>query len=141
MWGRYYSRGQKQRIAEHFHVRKVFDGPIAPNYNIAPTTFQPVIKLDRDSDACELVLMRWGLIPHFGKSLADFKGVSTINARAETLTTSATWRTPFKKRRCIIPADGFYEWKKLDDSPKPAKQPYAISLKSGEPFAFSVGKA
>jgi putative SOS response-associated peptidase YedK len=137
MCGRYYSRGQKQKIAEHFKAGKVFEEPIAPNYNIAPTTFQPVIRIERDSDEREIVLMRWGLVPFFAKILADFKGFSTFNARAETVTTSATWRTPFKKRRCIIPADGFYEWKKVDDSPKPAKQPYAISLKSGQPFAFA----
>jgi putative SOS response-associated peptidase YedK len=137
MCGRYYSRGQKQKIADHFKAGKIFDAPMAPNYNIAPTTFQPVVRLERDSDERELVLMRWGLVPHFAKSLADFKGFSTFNARAETLTTSATWRSPFKKRRCIIPADGFYEWQKLDDSPKPAKQPYAIRLKSGEPLAFA----
>ena len=161
--GRYYSRKQKQEIAEHFHVGKVFDAPLAPNYNIAPTTFQPVVRLERDSDERELVLMRWGLVPHFAKSLADFKGFSTFNARAESLTTSATWRTPFKKRRCIIPADGFYEWKttleaadttaamflgqqaavqaKLSKAgkakPKTIKQSYAISLKSGAPFAFA----
>jgi putative SOS response-associated peptidase YedK len=137
MCGRYYSRGQKQKIADHFKAGKIFEAPMAPNYNIAPTTFQPVVRLERDSEERELVLMRWGLVPHFAKSLADFKGFSTFNARAETLTTSATWRTPFKKRRCIIPADGFYEWKKLDDSAKPAKQPYAISLRTGEPFAFA----
>jgi putative SOS response-associated peptidase YedK len=137
MCGRCYSRRQKQEIAEHFHAGKVFDAPTAPNYNIVPTTFQPVVRLERDSDGRELVLMCWGLVPSFAKSLANFKDFSTFNARAETLTSSATWRTPFKKRRCIIPTDGFYEWKKLDDSPKPAKQPYAISLKSGEPFAFA----
>jgi putative SOS response-associated peptidase YedK len=137
MCGRYYSRGQKQKIAEHFKAGKVFEEPLAPNYNVAPTTFQPVIRIERDSDERELVMMRWGLVPFFAKSLADFKGFSTFNARAETVTKSATWRTPFKKRRCIIPADGFYEWKKLDDSAKPAKQPYAISLKSGQPFAFA----
>jgi putative SOS response-associated peptidase YedK len=137
MCGRYYSRGQKQKIAEHFKAGKVFEESLAPNYNVAPTTFQPVIRIERDSDERELVLMRWGLVPFFAKSLADFKGFSTFNARAETVTESATWRTPFKKRRCIIPADGFYEWKKLDDSPKPAKQPYAISLKNGQPFALA----
>src|ERR1700677_3367308 len=140
MCGRYYSRGQKQKIAEHFKAGKVFEEPLAPNYNIAPSTFQPVIRLDRDSEERELVLMRWGLVPHFARSMADtklFAGLSTFNARAETLTTAATWRIPFKNRRCIVPADGFYEWRKLDNCPKGSKQPYAISLKSGEPFAFA----
>ena len=70
--------------------------------------------------------MRWGLVPHFAKSLADFKGFSTINARAESLQTTAMWRLPFQRRRCLIPADGFYEWKKLDAK---TKQPFAYSLK------------
>ena len=106
-------------------------GAGAPNYNFAPTTLQPVARVERDSAERELVLMRWGLVPFFAKSLADFKGFSPFNARAEFLLTSATWREPFKKRRCLVPVDGFYEWKKLDDSKKPATQPYAISLQSG----------
>ena len=137
MCGRYYSRSEKQQIAERFHAGKLFEGPLAPNFNIAPTTFQPVVRVERDTDLRELVLMRWGLVPHFAKSLADFKGFANFNARAETLASSPTWRGPFKKRRCLIPADGFYEWKKLDDSPKPAKQPYAITLTNGEPMAFA----
>jgi len=137
MCGRYYNRRQKQEIAEKLRAGKVFDEPYAPNYNIAPTTFQPIVRQERDSDERELVLARWGLVPFFAKSLADFKGFSTFNARAEGITTSATWRGPFKTRRCLVPVDGFYEWKKLDDTKKPAKQPFAISLKSGEPMAFA----
>jgi putative SOS response-associated peptidase YedK len=82
----------------------------------------------------EMVAMRWGMVPHFAKSLADFKGYSTINAKAETLTTQAMWRVPFQRRRCLVPADGFYEWKALDTK---TKQPYAFTIRSGEPFAFA----
>ncbi len=84
-----------------------------------------------------MVLARWGLVPFFAKSLADFKGFSTFNARAEGITTAATWRGPVKSRRCLVPVDGFYEWKALDDSRKPKKQPFAISLKTDEPMAFA----
>ena len=136
MCGRYFSNWDKQKIAESFQLRDVPDIAMAPNYNIAPTTFEPVVRVGRDSGERELELMRWGLVPHFAKSLADFKGFSTFNARAETLLTSPTFRVPFKKRRCLVPADGFYEWKKLDDSPKPAKEAYAITLTNGEPMAF-----
>jgi len=136
MCGRYFSTSDKQTIAERFQLRTMPDVALAPNYNIAPTTFEPVVRIGRDSGERELELMRWGLVPHFAKSLADFKGFSTFNARAETLLTSATWRVPFKKRRCLVPADGFYEWKKLDASPKPHKEPYAITLTNGEPMAF-----
>jgi putative SOS response-associated peptidase YedK len=135
--GRYASRGEKQRIAEAFHVGKVFGEPMAPDYNIAPSTFQPVIRQERDSEEREMVLLRWGLVPFFAKSLAEWKGFSTINAKAETIQSSATWRAPFKSRRCIVPADAFYEWKALDGSKKPKKQPYVITLKSGEPLAFA----
>jgi putative SOS response-associated peptidase YedK len=74
------------------------------------------------------------MVPYFAKSVADFKGFSTINAKAETLTSKALWRVPFQRRRCLVPADGFYEWKRLDEK---TKQPYAFGLKSGEPFAFA----
>ena len=158
MCGRYAIRRQKQQIAEAFHVGKIFEEPFAPNYNIAPSTFQPVIREERDSTEREMVLLRWGLVPFFAKSLAEWKGFSTINARAESITSSSTWREPFQRRHCVVPADMFYEWalrtpsasepvfpelRPIGKSPgprsksKPSKQPYAISLKSGEPFAFA----
>lgn len=137
MCGRYYSNADKQKIAERFQLRDVPEMAIAPNYNIAPTTFEPVIRIGRDSGQRELELMRWGLVPHFAKSLADFKGFSTFNARAETLASSAVWRPPFKKRRCLVPADGFYEWQTLEDGKKPVKKPFAITLTNGEPMAFA----
>ena len=101
------------------------------------TRVSSIVRQERDSDERELVLARWGLVPFFARSLADFKGFSTFNAKAETVATSPTWRGPFKTRRCLVPVDGFYEWKALDDTKKPKKQPYAISLKSGEPMAFA----
>jgi len=70
---------------------------------------------------------------HFAKDLRDFK-MNTINAKAEALMTSAMWRLPFTRRRCLVPADAFYEWKKLDAK---TKQPYAFAMKSGEPLAFA----
>jgi len=71
---------------------------------------QPIVRNNRDTGDGELVSLRWGLIPFFTKDLSSVKGVSTINARAETVTTSRAYREPFKKRRCIVPASGFYEW-------------------------------
>jgi putative SOS response-associated peptidase YedK len=136
MCGRYYSRREKNEIAAYFRGEVVFKEPLAPNFNIAPTIFQPAIRQSRDG-VREMVLMRWGLVPFFASSLAEFKGFSTFNARAESLTTSQTWREPFKKRRCIIPADGFYEWKALSEGKKPKKQPYAISLTDGKPMGFA----
>ena len=137
MCGRYYRKSDKQRIAEAFHAGAADDLLLAPNYNIAPSTFQPIVRQSRDTDDRELVLARWGMVPFFAKSLADFKVFSTFNARAESIPTSAIWRGPFKTRRCIVPVDGFYEWKMRDDSKKPAKKPFAISFKSGEPLTFA----
>jgi putative SOS response-associated peptidase YedK len=134
MCGRYVRKSDKQKIADAFHLAKVPDIVMAPSdYNVAPTTHQPVIRNSREGER-ELVLMRWGLIPHFTKQLSDVKGISTINARAETLEKSATWRVPFQRRRCLIPADGFYEWKKLDEK---TKQPYMFGMKDAAPFAFA----
>jgi putative SOS response-associated peptidase YedK len=152
MCGRYLRRSDKQRIAETFHLAKGLSDLVLPpwDYNVAPTTFQPIVRADRDTGARELALMRWGLIPYFARDLKTF-GLSTINARAESIATSAIYRGPFERRRCLVPADGFYEWKKIptntlfgpDPTAKPSKkgaapkQPYAFTLANGEPFAFA----
>lgn len=134
MCGRYGRRADKQRIAEWMqaHNTNVFDETyLAPSYNIAPTDFQPVVRLDREGQR-ELTVMRWGLVPYWAK---DSKvGFSTINAKAETIATSPTFREAWKRRRCLVPAEWFYEWKKLDEK---NKQPYAIGLKDDSLFAFA----
>lgn len=139
MCGRYYRRGEKQELAERFRIGKLGEFPVAPDYNVAPTTFQPVVRENRDTRERELVLMRWGLVPFFAKSLLDFRGFSTINARAESVSKTATYREAFRKRRCLVPADGFYEWKKtaVPGTKKPARQPYAFSLTADATFAFA----
>ena len=135
MCGRYYRRSDKQRIDEAFRLCELPEGfVLPPDYNVAPTTFQPVIRQNRDTGERELVMMRWGLVPYFAKSQADFKGFSTINAKAETVTSKAMWRDPFERRRCLVPADGFYEWMKLDAK---TKKPYAFAMKDALPFAFA----
>lgn len=127
MCGRYGRRSDKQKIAEAFRVKSDISSLSMPpdDYNVAPSTFQPVIRENREDGTREMALMRWGLIPFFTKQLSDVKGISTINARAETVPKSPTWREPFKKRRCIVPASFFYEWKKLDAK---TKQPYFFSV-------------
>ncbi len=136
MCGRYVRRSQKQKLAEWFHAEgDLSDLPMPDeDYNVAPTTYQPIIRQSRETASRELVLARWGLIPFFSKSMQDVKGLTTINARAETITTAKTWREPFKRRRCLVPADAFYEWPK---DAMPPKQPYAFALHTGEPFAFA----
>jgi putative SOS response-associated peptidase YedK len=136
MCGRYFRQSDKQRIAEAFHLGVLPGEFVLPpaDYNVAPTTFQPVVRAKRDTGERELALMRWGLVPYFAKSLNEFKAFSTINARTESLTSKAMWRIPFERHRCLVPADGYYEWKTLD--PK-TKQPYAFLLKDRSPFAFA----
>jgi putative SOS response-associated peptidase YedK len=134
MCGRYGRRADKQRIAEWMraHNTNVFDEAyLAPSYNVAPTDFQPIVRLDRDGQR-ELTVMRWGLVPYWAK---DSKiGFSTINAKSETVNTSPTFREAMKRRRCLVPAEWFYEWQKADAK---TKQPYAISLHDDSLFAFA----
>src|SRR5271170_2269120 len=131
MCGRYARRSDKQRIAEAM-AAGVPPFEIAPSFNVAPQTFQPVVRLNRDTGEREIVMMRWGLIPFWSK---DQKiGYSTINAKAETITKNAAFREAIVHRRCLVPADAFYEWQKLDTK---TKQPFAIALKSGEFYALA----
>jgi putative SOS response-associated peptidase YedK len=102
-----------------------------PRYNIAPTQSIPIVR--EESDARRFALARWGLIPHWAK---DTKiGYSTINARAETVAEKPAFRNAFRHRRCLIPADGFYEWQVIPDSK--IKQPWFIVLRDREPMAFA----
>jgi putative SOS response-associated peptidase YedK len=92
MCGRYYRKSDKQKIADAFHVKHVEDFPLPPwDYNVAPTTMQPVIRNNRDTGEREQVSLRWGLLPFWAKDLQSFKGNSTINARAENITASRTY--------------------------------------------------
>lgn len=102
--------------------------PLLPQYNVAPGSTMPVVVRNSPN---HVELMKWGLIPHWSKQ--PRVKFSTINARAETVSTSATYRTPFRSRRCLVPASGFYEWQ----ASKEGKQPYFIHLKDMELFAFA----
>jgi putative SOS response-associated peptidase YedK len=134
MCGRYGRRSDKQRIAEAFHLGKLPpDFILSESFNVAPQTFQPVIRLDRDGDR-ELVMMKWGLVPYWAK---DTKvGYSTINARAENVATAPLFREAFQRRHCLVPADFFYEWQKLDPKGK-EKQAWAIGRIDTQPMAFA----
>lgn len=100
-----------------------------PNYNIAPS--QPILAIINDGKQNRLGTLRWGLIPGWAKD--EKIGYKMINARAETAAEKPSFRTAFRKRRCLIPADSFYEWKRNGD----VKTPMRIRLASGEPFAFA----
>jgi putative SOS response-associated peptidase YedK len=100
-----------------------------PRYNIAPT--QPILAIANDNpDRAEF--FRWGLIPSWAKD--EKIGNQLCNARSESLAQKNTFKNAYKRRRCLIPADGFYEWKKIDAK---TKIPHYIRLRTGKPFAFA----
>jgi len=103
---------------------------VVARYNIAPTQFIAAVRHDEQNDP-ELAMLRWGLVPFWAKDPSI--GNRMINARAETVAEKPSFRNAYKKRRCLILADGFYEWRKEGDG----KTPYFISLADGSPFAFA----
>ena len=106
-------------------------------YNIAPTQNVPVVRRQPKSGERELVTLRWGLVPSWAKEIGI--GAKMINARAETVADKPAFRDAFKQRRCLIVADGFYEWQAQPRRPKHPgpKQPYFITTADGRPFAFA----
>jgi putative SOS response-associated peptidase YedK len=136
MCGRYVRKSTRREIAAWFGAE---DGDVVEwgeSYNVAPQTFQPVVRRNRDSGQREIVLMRWGLSPFWaGDAKAAAKiAYSTINARAETVATAPAFREALRHRRCLVPADAFYEWQTLD---RKHKQPFAIALSNREPYGFA----
>ena len=124
MCGRYTLRS---RGSEKFYGVPLSQLPfLAPRYNIAPTQSVPVI-VARGAER-ELAMFQWGLIPSWSKEPKGF-----INARAETLADKPSFSESFQRRRCLIPADGFYEWQRHGRS----KQPYFFQMKDEAPFAFA----
>ncbi len=129
MCGRYVLASPGEVIAEHFRLAAV--PAWRPRYNIAPT--QPALVVRETPDgAREAVELRWGLIPSWAKDPAI--GSRMINARAEGLADKPSFRAAFRRRRCLVPADGFYEWQALAGR---RKQPYFIRLVSGVPLGLA----
>ncbi len=107
MCGRFAQYGGPNRYAEYLKAKRIADVPVKPRYNIAPSTLAWAA---RDADGIrELVALKWGLVPYFSKTRTY--PYNTSNARVETVAINASYRSAFKHRRCIIPADGFYEWR------------------------------
>jgi len=102
---------------------------LKPRYNIAPSQQIPIIRAT-ETDR-EMVLAKWGLVPHWSKEPKS--KYSTINARIESVAEKPAYRTPFKRRRCLIPADGYYEWKLVNGH----KIPHHIRMRDGEVFALA----
>jgi putative SOS response-associated peptidase YedK len=128
MCGRYKLKTNGKKLAEHFETS---DPPeLEARYNIAPTQLVPVVRVDPSAHRA-WAMQRWGLIPTWATDISI--GSKMINARAETLLEKPAFRDPFQKRRCLIPADGFYEWSKNGKS----KQPFHFGMKDEAVFAFA----
>jgi len=128
MCGRYSISIPAEQLAQRFDA--IVPPEITqPHYNASPTQDLPVLLNEGER---EVQLMRWGLIPFWSKDPTT--GYKMINARVETLDEKPAYREPLKKRRCLVLADGFYEWQKTAGG---KKIPMRIMLKSGEPFAFA----
>ncbi len=118
------------------HLRRTFGIPDwvqAPRFNAAPSQDMPVIIMDDEGDVIVPATMRWGYVPFWEKS--EKPKLAPINVQSETAATNAMFRQSVQKRRCLVPADGFYEWLRLDDT---TKIPFDIHLKGGRPF-FMAG--
>jgi len=128
MCGRFTMRTPGAAVAEVFGLPEI---PfLQPRFNIAPTQPVPVVR-KLPGDGRQLALLRWGLIPHWADDPAI--GNRMINARSETVATKPAFRGPFRNHRCLIVADGFYEWQKTDGK----KQPWYIRINDDKPFAFA----
>ena len=128
MCGRFVQYSDPEIYASHFDLDDICQA--TPRYNVAPT--QPVLAIrGTDEGKRELVPLRWGLVPAWSKGPDN--RYSMINARAETVKSKPAYRNAFKHRRCLIPAEGFYEWK----AGKDGKTPFLIRRVGGEPFAIA----
>lgn len=127
MCGRY-TLVETNKLQERFKTINTIDD-LKPNYNAAPTHVMPVVA--EIEEKVQLVLMKWGLVPSWSKE--PVMKFSTINARSEGVEDKPTYRGPFKRSRCIVPANGFYEWKRTEKD----KVPHYFTLKDNQLFGFA----
>jgi len=129
MCARYVRETPAAELAELFGVMAM--PTLDPSWNTAPTQQVLAVRSAPEGGAREAVLLRWGLIPSWAKDISV--GSQMFNARGETAREKPSFRTAFRRRRCLLPADGFYEWKKGP----PPRQPFFFHMKDGKPFAFA----
>ena len=127
MCGRFYLDTPRERLREQFALKQM--PLLAARFNIAPS--QDIAAIREGEAGRELVLLHWGLIPHWAKE--EKTKFSMINARAETVATKPAYRSAFRQRRSLVPASGFFEWKPTGRG----RQPYAVWLKDADLFAFA----
>jgi putative SOS response-associated peptidase YedK len=129
MCGRFRQTRSQKQLEESFQAEG--DIEVVPRYNIAPTQPVATVRQERGKPSRRLTNMRWGLIPSWAKDMSI--GSQTINARSETLTSKLSFSDAVRYRRCLIPADGFYEWKRTGKT----RQPYMFEVGERELFAFA----
>jgi putative SOS response-associated peptidase YedK len=129
MCGRFTLTDPDADLAVQFNLPEIPN--LSPRYNIAPTQPVAAVRAAANSTNREMVLLRWGLIPFWAKD--PNIGARMINARSETVAEKPAFRAAFKRRRCLVVADGFYEWQKQNGG----KQPFYIRLHDARPFAFA----
>jgi putative SOS response-associated peptidase YedK len=130
MCGRFTLFASGQEIRAHFDLQESFDW--SPRYNITPGESIPAVGSSEEGDSLGIHQFRWGLIPHWVDDPDDFSA-NLINARAETVASKPSFRDSFRKRRCLIPASGFYEWTETDEG----KKPYFFQPSDADVIAFS----
>jgi putative SOS response-associated peptidase YedK len=128
MCGRFVGYRKLGDYQDKFRI-ELFEVDPKPNYNVAPSQMVPAVI--RENDQNVLRAFKWGLVPFWAKDISI--GNRLINARSETVDSKPAYRAAFKKRRCLIPADGFYEWQ----GPKGNKQPMYITTRDDSPFGFA----
>ena len=129
MCGRVVLTSSPRVLAEMFHLDVLPD--LEARYNIPPMSDLPAVVPHPKGDGLAMRMMRWGLVPSWAKEPG--MGARMINARSETVADKPAFRDAFRRRRCVIPADGFYEWQKIEGG----KQPYYFHGRDGRPLAFA----
>jgi putative SOS response-associated peptidase YedK len=129
MCGRFTLYQSVEALAQNFQIEKLTD--IEPKYNIAPTQMVATVLYNSETNKRELQQLRWGLIPSWAKDMGI--GAKLINARSETVTEKPAFRSAFKRRRCLVVADGFYEWQQQGSK----KQPFYFHLLEKKTFGFA----
>lgn len=132
MCGRYSLKTPADTLAEHFQLTT--PPPLPPRYNIAPSQPIAIVRIHAPQENRECVLVRWGLIPSWANDPS--LGNKMINARAETVAEKPAFRGPLARSRCLVPADGYYEWQR-EGRMGQRKQPFYIRMKDKRPFAFA----
>ncbi|WP_285661316.1 SOS response-associated peptidase [Actinorhabdospora filicis] len=132
MCGRYASTRSATDLAALFEAVDDTDGALEASFNLAPTRRVPIVRVSRSLESRAVSAARWGLIPSWAKDPS--MGGRMFNARSETVTSLGSFKNAFKRRRCLVPADGWFEWQKLEDG---SKQPYFITYDDGEPMVFA----